>query len=125
MNSHVRIAAILQIALGIPGVLGALIVLAAVGGGGLLSFDPATIFVTSTVAVVLSTLILAVHIPGIIAGIFLLRGHDWARVVTLILAALELLNFPFGTALAVYTFWALTRPEESDSFSAIGTQVSA
>ena len=41
----------------------------------------------------------------------LILGKSWAKVVVLIVSALNILNFPLGTALAIYAFWALTRPE--------------
>jgi len=42
-----------------------------------------------------------------IAGIGLLGQRDWARFLTLILAALMLLAFPIGTAIGIYAFWVL------------------
>ncbi|HEY6273476.1 MAG TPA: zinc ribbon domain-containing protein [Terriglobales bacterium] len=46
-------------------------------------------------------------IMGIIAGFGLLQHHEWARILAIILAFLDLLQVPFGTALGIYTIWAL------------------
>ena len=35
------------------------------------------------------------------------KPHAWARPVLIGVSALQLLIFPIGTAIAVYTFWAL------------------
>ena len=65
-------------------------------------------------AVFLFTLVLA--IPGLIAGIGLLSFKPWARILTIVLSVLELLHFPFGTALGVYGLWALLSPEGTALF---------
>ncbi len=56
-------------------------------------------------------LFLFLSIPGIIAGIGLLKKSSWSRVLTLILGCFNLLNIPFGTALGVYTIWVLLQEE--------------
>lgn len=60
---------------------------------------------------------LVLALPGIIAGAGLLRFKPWARVLALIIAAFHLFNFPFGTALAVYAFWALLSRESASIFN--------
>ena len=52
-------------------------------------------------------LIALLSVPGIIAGWGLLAGQSWARILMIVLGALDLLNFPIGTALGIYTLWAL------------------
>ena len=51
--------------------------------------------------------LLIISAPGIIGGFGILKKYSWARVLVLILGALNLLNIPFGTILGVYTFWVL------------------
>lgn len=109
VDQHVKTASIIQIALGIPGLLIGLLVFFVVSGGGLLSGDPTAIAITGVVAWLVGGLLVVTHIPGIIAGIFMLRGHQWARYVLLVVAALELLDMPIGTAAGAYTLWALLR----------------
>ena len=109
VDQHVKAASIIQIALGIPGVLVGLFVFLVVSGGGLLSGDPTAIAITGVVAWLVGGLLVVTHIPGIIAGTFMLRGHQWARYVLLVVAALELLDMPIGTAAGAYTLWALLR----------------
>jgi hypothetical protein len=48
-----------------------------------------------------------VSLAGIIAGWYLMQRRNWARIVVLVLAFPQLLNFPIGTAIGGYTIWAL------------------
>lgn len=50
---------------------------------------------------------------GLIAGWGLLNWKDWARTLSLVLGAINLLNLPFGTAIGIYTLWVLL-PENSE-----------
>jgi phage shock protein PspC (stress-responsive transcriptional regulator) len=58
-------------------------------------------------------------IPGIIAGIGLFKRKEWARILTLIISVLDLVNFPFGTAVGVYSIWALVQPEVVEEFKKV------
>jgi hypothetical protein len=46
-------------------------------------------------------------IPPLVAGYGLLKRKSWGRTAGLVAAFLMALNVPFGTALAVYSFWFL------------------
>jgi hypothetical protein len=50
---------------------------------------------------------LLIALPSIAAGVGLLRYRSWGRVLTLVLSFLRILEFPFGTATAFYSFWVL------------------
>jgi hypothetical protein len=49
--------------------------------------------------------------PRIICGIGLMKRMEWARILTLIVAFLSILDIPLGTALAVYSFVILLKDE--------------
>jgi hypothetical protein len=51
--------------------------------------------------------LLAISLPGVIAGIGLLQFRSWARTLTIVLSVLDLIHVPFGTALGVYGLWVL------------------
>src|SRR5271170_1890574 len=55
-------------------------------------------------------------LPGIIAGFGLLAMKEWARIMTIVLSAFELLSVPFGTALGIYGLWVLLKPESESLF---------
>ncbi len=44
-------------------------------------------------------------VPSLIAGYAVLKRKSWARVASIIAAVFETMSFPFGTAVAVYSFW--------------------
>ena len=54
--------------------------------------------------------------PGIIGGMGLLKRQSWARILVLVLGVINLINIPFGTALGIYTIWALTHRETEELF---------
>ena len=66
----------------------------------------------------LSFLFLLISITGIIAGIGLLRVRPWGRILALIIGFIALMRIPFGTALGIYTIWALMNDETIKLFEA-------
>ena len=50
---------------------------------------------------------LTLSLPGIIGGVGLLKRHPWARILTIVLSVLHLINVPFGTLLSLYGLWVL------------------
>jgi hypothetical protein len=50
---------------------------------------------------------------GLAAGWGLIQREPWARMVAIVLGFLNLLDPPFGTAIAIYTLWVLL-PSESE-----------
>ena len=56
-------------------------------------------------------------LPGIITGWGLLKLRAWARTLGIVLSALCLVGFPFGTALGIYGLWVL---RNKDSLALFG-----
>lgn len=46
-------------------------------------------------------------VAGIAAGIGLLTRQSWARLLTILLGGVSLIDMPLGTALGIYTLWVL------------------
>ncbi len=59
-------------------------------------------------------------LPGIIAGIGLLRRASWGRILALVVAFLSLINFPVGTAVGIYAIWVLLQSEAEGFFRSEG-----
>jgi hypothetical protein len=124
MREHVKVLGIIHIVFGCLGLLGAL----ALGGifafgGTVISLaghhDPDSLVALSILGVVgaaLFVLFLALSVPGIVAGWGLLNLRPWARILTIVLSALNLLNFPVGTAIGVYGLWVLLNQETEAMF---------
>jgi hypothetical protein len=70
---------------------------------------------------VLVFLFMASSLPGIIAGIGLLRRQAWATTMAQILGFIYLVNIPLGTLVGVYTIWAIMNDDaESEAESGAG-----
>jgi hypothetical protein len=54
---------------------------------------------------------------GLIAGWGLLERQPWARTLAIVLACFSLLNAPLGTALGVYTLWALLPAKSEEEYN--------
>jgi hypothetical protein len=65
----------------------------------------------------LGTFLLLLSLPGIIAGLGLLKYRQWARILTIVLSALNLMNFPIGTVLGIYGLWVMLSDEGSRLFA--------
>ena len=116
MEQHVKILGILHLVFSAIGILVAVLIFFGAVGGGLLSGDAAGALIASSVGLVVALIVLVFVLPGLIAGYGLLKYKSWARILAIVLGALNILNFPFGTALGAYTIWALTRPEVQRAF---------
>ena len=105
MEKHVQLIGIFWIVLGSISFLGGFIIFGILLG---ISFFPdlgneapsILRIVGSSVGLFLWIL----SVPKIICGIGLLKRYEWARILTLIIAFLSLLNIPLGTALGIYSF---------------------
>lgn len=113
---HLSLLGILYIGLSLLSLLGALVVLLTVGGAGLLSGDLGVFFVTSGIGIAIAIFLLVLGLPGLIGGFGLLQRRPWARTLVLILGILNLINFPFGTAVGIYTLYVLFRADVEREF---------
>ncbi|MES2298852.1 MAG: hypothetical protein V4582_17540 [Pseudomonadota bacterium] len=112
MDTHQRIVAILHL---IHGVLIALVLLLlALFFGAVMSvgsLDGSVRHIFGAVGALVFAPFIAMAIAQIIAAVYLLQGSRAARPWIIVFGALSLLNFPIGTALGVYTLWALLRTD--------------
>jgi hypothetical protein len=123
MQTHVKVLAILHIVFGSLGVLAAGFLLLLFGGiasiiGMNAPDDEALVAmpIVGGVGLLISAFTALLSVPSIIAGVGLLSYKSWARTLTLVLSAIQLINVPIGTALGFYGFWALLSKEGADLF---------
>ena len=116
MDSHVRILGILRIVMGCLGLTAGLALFLFFGGiASLVGATAATHDPQAALAVPLLTflggivffVLLILSLPSIVAGAGLLKFRPWARLLTIVLSAIDLLNVPLGTALGIYGLWVL------------------
>lgn len=117
MEKHIQILAILHIALGLILLLVGIGVFLVLAGAGAVSGDADAFLITGFVGSMIALILLVLALPEIIAGFGLLRRRNWARILSLVLGAVQLFNFPFGTALGIYTFWVLLNEEATPLFT--------
>jgi hypothetical protein len=75
--------------------------------GGVLSNDYGALGVMTVIALFVLGLLAVFSIPGIAAGIGLLKRKNWARILAIIVGLLNVTNIPVGTAIGVYTAYIL------------------
>jgi hypothetical protein len=124
MKTHIQIVAALHIAMGALSLLAAIAVFAFLGmAGGIVvsQGEHEAAGIIGIVAVVLGGFLAVLALPGIIGGWALFAGRSWGRPFVMVLGVIQLINIPFGTALGIYTLWALLRepPPQTPSASTI------
>jgi len=125
MRDHIKILGILHIVFGSLGVVGAVVVLAIFGGiagfvgasADTADADRATgMAVLGGIGLVVFVIILVLSVPSLLAGIGLLKYKPWARMLTIVLSALDLVHVPLGTALGIYGLWVLLNQQTEALF---------
>jgi hypothetical protein len=123
MAEHVKILGILHVVYGIFGVLAGILVMLIFGGlAGLVSVADRSgdaliaVPILGGIGAFVFVLLLALSLPGIVAGFGLIELRPWARMLTIVLSALELMSMPLGTALGIYGLWVLLSPGGEELF---------
>jgi len=120
MEKHINIVAALQIGLSIFNLLIAFLIFTILKlVGGFIDDTNATTILT-IIADVLAFIFIIISVPSILAGMGLYKRKEWARILTLILSVIEIFSFPFGTAIGIYSIWALIQPETIAEFGSKG-----
>jgi hypothetical protein len=123
MHTHVKVLAVLYIIFGIFGTLlafGMMALLSFIGIAGAASDPDAwmAVPILGITGAALGMFLLALSLPGIVAGIGLLKFRPWARILTIVISVLNLLNIPWGTILGIYGLWVMFSEEGARLFAA-------
>jgi len=117
MKQHVSFVGALHVGFGILGLLGALaIYLVLRFSYGYVEHDPIASQILPFVGNSISLVIIFFSSLGIIGGIGLFTYRPWARILVLIVSAINCLNVPVGTAKGVYSIWVLMQRETIELF---------
>ena len=79
--------------------------------------DPEALPILSIVGTWTALFLTLLALPGLIAGIGLLKRQMWGRVLAIIVAFFALLNFPIGTAIGIYALFVLLQNAAGDYFA--------
>ncbi len=98
-------------------VLVGLFLLVFLPGIGAVSGDPVAVKVLGFVGPAVFFLMAVIAAPGLVAGFGLLKRKSWSRLLGIVVGVLNLVNFPIGTAIGIYTIWVLMQEQASDYFT--------
>lgn len=116
-DTHGRIAAGLHIALAVLDLIGLALValvfggLAAIVGMGSDHDATAIAALLATILGAVTAVLALLSVAELVAAIMYLRGSEGARIWLVVISAFSLLHVPLGTAIGLYSLWALLRPE--------------
>ena len=125
MRDHIKILGIVHIVFGLIGICVAFLILVVFGVGTLgiagvaAQEEPEALIAVPIVAAILTFVVFFIallSLPGILAGWGLLNYKPLARILAIVLSALNLLSVPIGTALGVYGLWVLLNGETERLF---------
>ncbi len=124
MQTHVKVVAVAFIVFGALGVLAAMALMAVFGGAaGIVgaSADPEgaaiALPIIGLTGTFLTIFLFAVSVPLLITGFGLLSWRPWARVLGIVLCAIQLIHIPLGTLLGIYGLWVLLNNDTERLFS--------
>jgi hypothetical protein len=117
MKQHVSFVGALHVGFGILGLLGALSVFIIFNFvQGFVESEPIAEDILSFLGSSLSLMIMFFACLGIVGGIGLFSYRPWARILVMIVSAINCLNIPIGTAKGVYSIWVLMQKETIEMF---------
>lgn len=116
MEKHINIVAALQIGFSILEIIIGILLFTLLFLAGKFIEETEAQTILAIIAKVMLIFIIILSIPGIIAGIGLLKRKEWARILTLVISVINLINVPVGTAVGVYSIWTLVQPEVISEF---------
>jgi hypothetical protein len=86
-------------------------------GMGAGAADPEAFRILGAIGLALVVFMALMAVPGLVAGYGILKRRSWARVIGIVVGALDLPLFPVGTVVGAYTLWVLTDRGSIDYFS--------
>jgi hypothetical protein len=124
MNTHVKVLGVLYIALSTLGLMLALFMglifgtATGVVGMNADSRDAAIALpIIGLAGTMLVVFLVALALPGLVAGVGLLQLRPWGRILGIVVAILHLIHIPFGTLVGIYGLWVLLNKDTERLFS--------
>ena len=112
MKKHVTVVGALHIGFAILGLVGALVVFLLINfAQSFVEGEEIPIRVLTAVKIFIPAMIGVIALLSLIGGIGLFSYRQWARILIIVMSAINCLNVPIGTAKGVYSIWALLQDE--------------
>ena len=83
------------------------------------SGEPVALAILGVIGGVALLFFAVLTLPGMLAGIGLLRRQKWGQILGLVVGMLSLFNFPIGTAIGAYTLFVLLQDAATDYFARV------
>jgi hypothetical protein len=123
MQTHVKVLGVLYLAVSAIFLAGALFLImgtgtaAAIVGAAAEPEDAAiAIPILGIAGTALAMFLIVFALPGLLTGYGLLQLKPWARIVGIVLSAVNLINIPFGTVIGIYGLWVLLNRDTEPLF---------
>jgi hypothetical protein len=110
---HIRLLGILWVAISAIRLIPGLALMALFRHGFLFPGMP---FFVHGILRCVGTLLVLGAVVGLLAGIGLLQRQSWARLPAIIIAFVNLVDVPLGTALGIYTLWVLLPAKSEEEY---------
>jgi len=107
MEKHLTLLGVFHIIYHSLSILVGLGIFALMSTIGCITGDPVAMRILTTIGGIVGTILIVLGVPGVVAGIWLLKRQSWARILAFIVGAFDILDIPLGTALGIYTYWVL------------------
>ena len=131
MTTHVKILGALYIALSALGLLLALFLALAFGtASGIVGMNAdandaaIALPIIGLAGTMLVVFLLALSLPGLVAGIGLLKFRPWSRILAIVLSVINLIHIPLGTIVGIYGLWVLLNKQTEPLFTSSGAPAS-
>ncbi len=111
MEKHITLVAAFHIAFGVIMIAGGIALGTVLTGLSFLTGEPEVMAILGTIAPIIGLFMAVVGVPMVVGGVGLLKRRSWARILVLIVSVLALFKIPVGTALGIYSIWAMLQDE--------------
>ena len=123
MQTHVKVLGVLYLAVSACFIVGALFLIMATGSAAAIvgaAAEPEdaaiAIPILGVAGTALAMFLTVFALPGLVTGYGLLQLKPWARIVGIVLSAVNLINIPFGTIIGIYGLWVLLNRDTEPLF---------
>jgi hypothetical protein len=123
MQTHVKVLGVLYLAISACFLVGALFLIMGLGGAAAIvgaAAEPEdaaiAIPILGIAGTALAMFLIVFALPGLVTGYGLLQLKPWARIVGIVLSAVNLINIPFGTIIGIYGLWVLLNKDTEPLF---------
>ena len=121
IDQHIRALGIAHIIYSCLLLIPAAIVFGVLTTVGVFVDDPEAAQILPVVGTGVAIFLFVLAIPGLLAGYGVLTKRSWGLPVALVIGLLNILCFPFGTALGGYSLWVFSKANEKGNSDVTGT----